>query len=162
VIVFISVCIALAAEIAAALTLAFVHIAFPLTFNGNVSLFLVCAPIAGLLVGLPIWWRFVAKPRHATIGRGIFLGILSGIIAHPLAWLCFMLLSSLLGVDFFPRQPLPDLPSLLQAIIPFSLFSLVYVGWIAVAVGGIAGGLIIALMRRVNQQDDSDESFNII
>jgi hypothetical protein len=154
VVAFISVYIAVVAEIAAALTLAFVHIAFPLTFTGSLSLFFICAPIAGLLVGLPIWWRFIAKPGHATIRRGIFLGILSGLVAHPVAWICFMVLSSLLGLDFTPSQSLPDFLSLLQGVIPFSLFGLVYVGWITVAVGGIAGGLLIVFMRRVSQQDN--------
>ena len=53
--------IVLAAEIAAALSLAFLQIVYPsFSFNGgSLILFLVSVPLVVLLVGLPAWWLFV-------------------------------------------------------------------------------------------------------
>jgi hypothetical protein len=140
--------IVLAAEVAAALSLVFLTIVLPLSYSGNSPLvllglifFLVVVPFVGLLAGLPIWWRFVARPRHITRRRGVFLGMLGGIVAHPLMWICI----------------LPPLGFDLLLVLPFSLLSLIYVGWITAAVGGIAGGLLLhlqgVLMRRMRPQD---------
>jgi hypothetical protein len=169
--------IVLAAEIAAALSLVFVRIIFPLSFNGGgnallvlgVIFFLIIVPLAGLLAGLPTWWLFVARPRHITLRRGILLGMLSGLIAHPLVWICCLLLLSLMDAirlaphlaSNFPSNlpsnlPLEPTSNLLLAL-PLSVLSLILVGWITASVGGIAGGLLVhlqgALMRRMRQQD---------
>ena len=168
--------IVLAAEIAAALSLVFLTIVFPLSFNGNGNLllflglifFLVVVPFAGLLVGLPTWWLFVARPRQLTLRRGIFLGMLSGIVAHPLVWICCWLLLSLLGVINLTLHLIANLPLVLPfdfplvlldlpLVLPFSVLSLILAGWITAAVGGIAGGLLVhlqaVLVRRMRQQD---------
>lgn len=142
----------LAAEIAAALSLVFLTIVTPLSFNGNgygnppllllgVMLFLVVVPFVGLLVGLPTWWRFVARPGHLTRRRGVLLGMLCGIVAHPLVWICL-----LPALGFGPIL-----------VLPVTVLSLIYVGWITAAVGGIAGGVLVhlqaVLTRRMCQQD---------
>jgi hypothetical protein len=144
--------IVLAAEIAAALSLVFLTNVVPLSYNGNgngnppllffgVIFFVVVVPFVGLLVGLPTWWRFVARPRRLTLWRGIVLGMLSGIVAHPLVWI---------GL-------LPALGFGLLLVLPVSVLSLIYVGWITAAVGGIAGGLLVhlqgVLMRRLRLQN---------
>jgi hypothetical protein len=142
--------IVLAAEIAAALSLVFVATVFPLSYNGDgapplvllgLIFFLVVVPFVGLLVGLPTWWRFVARPNQITRRRGVLLGMLSGMVAHPLVWICL----------------LPPLGFGLLLIIPASVLSLIYVGWITAAVGGIAGGVLVhlhgALLRRMRQHD---------
>jgi hypothetical protein len=164
--------IVLAAEIAAALSLVFVTIVLPLSYSGpgnqlllpGVLFFLVVVPFAGLLVGLPTWWLFVAKPRHLTLRRGIVLGMLSGLVAHPLVWIGLLLILALVEVinltpDFMSSLLLllPGLMSSLVLLLPFSLLSLILVGWITAAVGGIAGGLLVhlqaVLMRRMRQHD---------
>jgi hypothetical protein len=69
--------------------------------------------------------------------------MLSGIVAQPLV---------LIGI-------LPSLGFGLLLVLPFSVLSLIYVGWITATVGGIAGGLLVhlqvVLMRRMRQQDGS-------
>lgn len=165
--------IVLAADIAAALSLVFVAMVLPLSFNGpeillivlGLIFFLAVVPVAGLLVGLPMWWLFVARPRRMTRRRGMLLGVLSGLVTHPLVWIgCLLLLSLLNVVNLLPEltstSPLGlpvDLPLVL--VLPLSVLSLILVGWITAAVGGIAGGLLVhlqlALMRRMRkrQQD---------
>lgn len=172
-----SVGIVLASEIAAALSLVFVRVIFPLSFNGSgnallalgVIFFLIIVPLAGLLAGLPTWWLFVARPRHITLRRGIFLGMLSGLVAHPLVWICCLLLLSLVDAislaphltSNFPSNfpsglPLEPSSDLLLAL-PLSVLSLILVGWITASVGGIAGGLLVHLQGaptwRLRQQD---------
>jgi hypothetical protein len=168
--------IVLAADIAAALSLAFASLIFPpLSFAGSGTLllvlgvifFLVVVPVAGLLVGLPTWWLFVARPRQFTRWRGIALGMISGIVAHPLVWIgadfewTLVELSNLTSASTsnLPSSP-PEVfvpPISLFLVLPLSLISLTVVGWITVAVGGIAGGVLIylqvELMRRLRQQD---------
>src|SRR5260221_2790176 len=159
--------IVLAAEIAAALSLVFLTIVLPLSFNGNGNLllflglifFLVVVPIAGLLVGLPTWWLFVARPGHITLRRGIFLGMLSGIVAHPLVWICCLLILPDV-VNLTPHlvsNPPLVLPPNLVLVLPFSVLSLILVGWITTRVCGITWCLLVhlqvVLMRRIRQQD---------
>lgn len=168
--------IVLAADIAAALSLAFASLILPpLSFSGSGTLllvlgvifFLVVVPVAGLLVGLPTWWLFVARPRHFTRQRGIVLGMLSGIVAHPLVWigsvfeLTVVELSNLTSAP--PSSPPSSPPEVfvppisLFLVLPLSLLSLTVVGWITVAIGGIAGGLLVhlqvVLMRRLRPQN---------
>lgn len=131
----------------------------------GVIFFLVVVPLVGLLVGLPTWWLFAAKPRQFTLWRGIFLGIFGGIVAHPLVWICCSLVLSVVDVinltphlmsNFSSNLPV-ILPVDLLLVVPLSVLRIVLVGWITVAIGGIAGGLLVhlqaALMRRVRLQD---------
>jgi hypothetical protein len=169
--------IVLAADIAAALALAFASLIFPLSFSGSGTLllilgvifFLVVVPVAGLLVGLPTWWLFVARPRQFTRRRGIVLGMISGIVAHPLVWIGSVFELTLVELSNLTSAPTSNLPSGLPEVfvppvslflvVPMSVLSLIVVGWITVAVGGIAGGLLVhlqgVLMRRMRQRDGS-------
>lgn len=174
--------IVLAADTAAALSLAFASLILPpLSFSGSGTLllilgvifFLVVVPVAGLLVGLPAWWLFVARPRHFTRQRGIVLGMISGIVAHPLVWIGADFEWTLVELNNLTSAPTSHLPSNLPSslpevfvppvslflVLPLSLLSLTVVGWITVAVGGIAGGLLVhlqgALMQRMRTQEGS-------
>lgn len=140
--------IVLAAEIAAALSLVFLALILPLAYNGNGSpsllvpglVVMLVVPFVGLLVGLPAWWLFVAKPRQLSLRRGVVLGSLCSVVAHPLLWLCIL---TPLGLG-------------LLVVLPASIMSLIVVGWITVAVGAAAGGLLVyfqrELMRRTGPQ----------
>jgi hypothetical protein len=168
--------IVLAADIAAALSLAFASLILPpLSFSGSGTLllilgvifFLVVVPVAGLLVGLPTWWIFVARPRQFTRWRGIVVGMISGIVAHPLVWIGSVFELTLVELSNLTSAPASNLPSnapssvsevfvppvSLFLVLPLSLLSLTVVGWITVAFGGIAGAVLVhlqvVLMRRM-------------
>jgi hypothetical protein len=94
--------------------------------------------------------------------------MLSGVVAHPLVWICCWLLLSLLGVINLTLHLIANLPLVLPfdfplvlldlpLVLPFSVLSLILAGWITAAVGGIAGGLLVhlqaVLVRRMRQQD---------
>lgn len=150
--------IILASEIAVALSFAFLLLFSHLALDENVLLFLVSAPFVSLLIGLPGWRLFMVKSNHITIRRGVFWGLLSGIVTHPLVLICCTTLSSLLGRDFIIHLIVSDPLLEIVLAVDFSVFSLFYVGWITATVGGITGGLLIylqiVLVRRTNQQSN--------
>jgi hypothetical protein len=124
-----------------------------LSFVGSLSPLLVTSPFAGLLVGLPCWWLLIERPKRATIRRGVVLGALSSIVAHPLMWTLLTMLSPILGGGWTTGS---GLLQNIQYVIFFSLMGLIYVGWITAAVGGVAGALLIRLRRVLsdNQKED--------
>jgi hypothetical protein len=114
------------------------------SLDGDSIDLLVCASLAALLAGLPAWWLFIVRPRRATILSGVVVGIGISITAHPFMWMFIIL---------FEEIEEPSWNPLLQLLSSFSLellyteFSLLFVGWITAAIGGVAGGLLIYLQR---------------
>lgn len=149
----------LASEIATILSLTFLFflgsVAFMLTgTSSGLIIYFVAAPLAGLLTGWFFWWLFILKPGHATIGRGVLLGVLSGVTAHPFMWAFASLSLGTVGHPFMPQLP-PALQWVYQSgialrfveILEFTVASLLYVGWITAVVGGVVGGLLIFFQR---------------
>ncbi len=134
----------LASEIAAVLSLAFLSSQglFSLTLTSGEGLYLVAAPLSGLLAGLLNWWLSIVRPRRATVRRGI-----SSVIAHPLMWESVALLSSLTGTNLFGRLLGPGMFLDLPLVLSLSLMSLFYVGWITTLVGGATGGVLMYLQH---------------
>lgn len=150
----------LASEIAAVLSLAFLSSQglFSLTLTSGEGLYLVAAPLSGLLGGLLIWWLSIVRPGRATVRRGVLFGGISSVIAHPLMWEGVALLSSLTGTDLFGRFLGPSMFLDLSLVLSLSLMSLFYVGWITTLVGGATGGVLMYLQHiltlRSRQQGD--------
>lgn len=143
-----SLCIAVGAEIAAALIIMLIQSSF-LFWNSASAIFLVAAPLAALLVGLPGWWLFVVRPRHATMRRGISIGAWGSIIVHPLVWMFIVPVWMLV-----PPGPLLFSISmtLLRAVFTYgaaTFLSLILVGWFTASIGGVVGFLLIYLQRAV-------------
>ncbi|QBD80409.1 hypothetical protein EPA93_32335 [Ktedonosporobacter rubrisoli] len=147
-----SIGIILASEIAAICSIAvlflpsyFQNLARPpfLSFVGSWSPFLVASPLAGLLAGLPCWWLFIEHSKHVIIGRGVAVGVLSSLIAHPLVWTLVALFSPILGGAWGDTALEPNI----QYVLVYSLMSLVYIGWLTATVGGVAGALLVQLRR---------------
>ena len=124
-----------------------------LSFVGSVSPLLVTSPFAGLLVGLPCWWLLIERPKRATIRRGVVLGALSSIVAHPLIWTLVTMLSPILGGGWTTGS---GLLQNIQYVVLFSLVGLIYGGWITAAVGGAAGALLIQLRRVLSDNQKGD------
>jgi hypothetical protein len=103
----------------------------------GVELFYFAAPLAALLVGLPAWWHFVVKPRHATVPRGIVVGMLSSIAAHPVM--------AIVCVSFAPTSG--TLSQWLLYVGLITLGSLIFAGWITIPLGGVMGLLLIYFQR---------------
>lgn len=137
---------ALAAEIAAVLSLTFLgalHLGIPLSGWG---LYLILAPLSGLIVGLFMWWLFIVRLKRVTVGRGVLFGGISSIIAHPFVWGLVVLLA-ILTKDRLGDLAGSSIFGFFQIALPFSLISLFYTGWITTLVGCVAGGLLLYLQR---------------
>jgi hypothetical protein len=139
----------LASEIAAVLSLAFLASQglFSLTLTSGEGSYLVAAPLSGLLAGLLTWWLSMVRPKRATVRRGVLLGAMSSVIAHPLMWKGVALLSTLTGTNLFGRLLGPSMFLDLPLVLSLSLMSLFYVGWITTLVGGATGGVLMYLQR---------------
>lgn len=117
----------------------------------DVGVLYLAASLASLLIGPCLWWRMVIKTDRLSVRRGVTIGILGGIIAHPLTWYLANLFAFLLGQKTIVGlslviNPIQDLVGSLL----LSLVSLLLVGWITVLVGGVAGGLIAWLQSRAH------------
>src|SRR5438874_1603110 len=100
----------------------------------EVGLFYLAAALASLLLGPLFWWCLIIQPRHLTLGRGILVGILGSLVAHPLTWFLAMVVASLRGTNsvlvFLIQSPNP-IGELMESLYT-SLWSLLYVGWIPI------------------------------
>lgn len=112
-------------------------------FNSDFSLLYLAAPAAALLIGIPAWFRFIVKPNRMTIKRGLLVGILSSIAAHPIMWMLFWIPTLFMLQALTP--PLFSFP-LLEII-----FSLIYGGWATTSIGALTGVLLIVLQRTLTR-----------
>src|SRR6266567_6078525 len=78
--------IILASEIAAICSINFIYRGMSTSWQ-SWSTFLIATPLAALLVGLPAWWLYVIQTEYVTIKRGVIIGCLSSIAAHPIMWM---------------------------------------------------------------------------
>lgn len=103
--------------------------------------FYLAAPAAALLVGIPAWYRFVVIPRRVTIGRGIAIGAVGSIIAHPVMWILLAL--------FTPSMA--GLSQIWPLLAVYILYGLILGGWITTPLGVLSGVLLIHLQRRLTR-----------
>jgi hypothetical protein len=112
------------------------------TLSGSASFFYVAAPLAALLVGLPVWYRWIVVAQRATIKRGLLVGAVCSICAHPIMW------ASVLFTQPWSQTGQSPVSLILGA--PFmACFSLIFVGWITTPFGALAGILLICLQRAI-------------
>lgn len=118
----------------------------------DVGPFYCAAALASLLLGPLFWWRFIIRAGHLTLGRGILVGVLVSLVAHPLTW--FLATDTYIAAASLSRRQTDllllilsnPLGQLVQSL-DFSLLSLLYVGWITSLVGGVVGGLLALVQR---------------
>jgi hypothetical protein len=129
-----------AAVVAAASAYVGVHLAVSIP-PADSWLFYLAAPLAALLIAPLFGWLFLLRPNRLTLRRGIVVGVLGSVAAHPFTWYLANLLAYLTGMHtggmgFLVMNPLLDLVGCL-VIAPFSLL---YVGWLTALLGGVMGG----------------------
>ncbi len=102
------------------------------------------AAAAGLL-GAGFWWWIISEPRHPSWPRGVIVGGLTGVLAHPLAfWLTAM--SQLLTVGTSREGLFNDLFIAPMSALLLSFISWTMIGW-STAVAGIVLGVVLALVQ---------------
>lgn len=122
-----------------------------LTFYLPIPVFYLAASMAALLVGIPAWFYFIMTPKCATIRRGLLVGIIGSITAHPIMWMLLCI----------PALFMPQAGALLVLLPLEIVYSLIYGGWATTSIGALAGVLLIHLQRtltRAQQQRVSRET----
>lgn len=108
------------------------------------ELFPAAAALAAFSTTAFLWWLIVVRRERYTLKAGLLAGGLSGLIAHWLCWYllivganaCYWLTGGCLGsLGDLPIDPLNGL----WAALLFSLFSLLFVGWVTVSLGMLVG-----------------------
>ena len=91
----------------------------------------------------------IVKPGRLSLRRGIAVGALAAIIAHPCVWYVALVLAFLTGqptvAGILVNNPLQNV----VAAVFLGTVSLIYTGWLTALVGGAVGG-VIALLQSVS------------
>lgn len=103
------------------------------------GLFAIYAPLAALLAGFPLWWLLIVLPGYATSQRGMLVGILGSVLAHPLMFTMAALTPQASSIS-------PD------SVIPLTIFSLIFLGCLTVPAGAGTGALLIRLQHALIQR----------
>lgn len=106
------------------------------------------APVAAFLVSVPLWLLVILSGK-TTILRGAVVGALTGFLSHPLAWYIASVLMWLSGtVSSMGERTLNPIEAVFGSVI-FSIFSLLFFGWLTVPVGAVVGGVLAAIFNRL-------------
>jgi len=106
----------------------------------------VAAGLAAFITTFTLWWLFVSRPARPSTWRGVVVGGLSGLLAHPVCWyllicLNYVLASLAITPESVGGPPLDPAEGLGGALI-LSLYSLFLFGWITVPAGALTGGIV--------------------
>ena len=95
-----------------------------------------------------VLWRFFCSPdRLISTRRGGLVGVLTGLLAHPVAWYLTIVWSYAIGerssLGDRMMNPLEGVPGCFV----FALWSILLMGWLTVPAGGIAGWMLGRALR---------------
>lgn len=103
------------------------------------GVFAIYAPVSALLAGLPLWWILIVLPGRATYTRGLLVGVLGCVLAHPLVF-------TMAAITPQASSLSPD------KVIPLTIFSLIFLGCITLPAGAGIGVLLIKLQYTLMQR----------
>jgi hypothetical protein len=109
------------------------------------------AALGALVAGLFCCWLLLLRPQRLTLRRGAWAGVVSSVVAHPLAWLFALGVPVLTGGT--TPWGLPPAPSVLTVLLyagGYAVYSLILTGWFTALVGGCAGAgaiVVVALLE---------------
>jgi hypothetical protein len=113
------------------------------------------AVVSSALLSGVLWWRIVVRPQDPGIVRGVVAGLHSGLLIHPLTWfLGFLSLMLVYGaqINQLGKGALIGLLYGIPLSISYTGLGLAAGGWITIAVGALAGGLLGFALRRPRQR----------
>jgi hypothetical protein len=107
---------------------------------------------AAMVTSLIFWRLLVVRCPSPTTARGLWAGLLSGVVAHPVCWYVVLLFWHIRAV-FFSALPRPPERHVLLHVLTvggldmalaliLSCYSLVLYGWITVPAGAILGAWV--------------------
>ena len=120
----------------------------PLDREGGLNVLLYTAPIAAFLTGTFFWWLLITRTKRITIQKGIWVGMLIGLLSHLFAWYFALLVFYVLTVRNVIGTQIHSLQQYLFIGMINSLTSIFIVGWITVPGGGLIGGIMAYLQGK--------------
>lgn len=106
------------------------------------------APVAAFCISFLLWWLVIERSYRISPVKGIIVGALTGVFAHPLAWYLAILYFYVTGArTSLGEETLNPLDGIGASFV-FSGVSLLLTGWLTILAGAIVGGFIAAFESR--------------
>jgi hypothetical protein len=107
----------------------------------------VSSGVAAFGVSLLFWRIFCASDQLISGRRGALVGVLTGGLAHPLAWYLTIVWSYASGAKSSLGDRMLNPLEGLAACFVYAGFSVVLTGWLTVPAGGIVGWVLGKVLR---------------
>jgi len=109
--------------------------------------------LASGLVGGACWWLLVERPRRLTRERGGIVGLLTGLLVHPVTWILVLAVQNLQA----GRWSLSGSRSMISL---FFIWGIGFVGTFTVVVGVVYGLLITVARDRLSEDEVTGRSLS--
>lgn len=135
-----------------------VGMGWPITVPGTVLgppvVFGIPAAVGGLVASPVCWWVVVERSGRAGPLRGAAAGGAAGVLAHPVMWVAFVLV--VFGPALTPGGPVAAPSEVADGVVEgaagfgiLSLLSLLFFGWLTLAIGLVVGAVLGIRRARV-------------
>jgi hypothetical protein len=116
--------------------------------SGDWLILLFATPVSAFLIAAILWTLFITISEKTTVWRGVLIGVLTGILSHPFAWFIasvFLYLTN--AASSLGERTLNPLEAIFGSLL-FSVFSLLFLGWLTIPIGALIGGILAYVSRR--------------
>jgi len=110
--------------------------------NSDWAILMPAAAIATFLVTVMGTWLLLSYLHPVRVWKGIAVGFIAGLLAHPLTWYLTSLYLYLTGATSSLGDSTLNPVEAIGGTLIFSLFSLAFAGWISIPISAITGGLV--------------------
>ncbi|MEZ5466392.1 MAG: hypothetical protein R3F18_01835 [Lysobacterales bacterium] len=110
-------------------------------------MFLIAAPLAAFATAALCWWSLLERPGIHSRKQAAIAGALAGVAAHYPCWWLLMLGNYVFSfvstgtIDTSDAGPIGPLSAFWAAAV-YSMFSLLFVGWVTAPAGAVIGALV--------------------
>lgn len=108
--------------------------------NNSLLWLILTSVVAAFIAGTLLWRKVFDHGRKPTFWRGVGVGVLIVIVAHPLAWYLLFLLLYFSGESGSLEARTVNPLNGLGASLSYTAASLIVFGWATVPLGGAIGG----------------------
>jgi hypothetical protein len=116
--------------------------------NSSWTALMPAAPIATFLAAFLATWLLLTYLRPVTIWKGVGIGVIAGLLAHPFTWYLMSLYLYFSGTTSSLREPTLNPIEALWGSLILSLFSLAIIGWITIPISAVGGALLVYLYKK--------------
>ena len=110
----------------------------------------LAAALASLLLGPFLWWRLISQPCALTLRRGIYCGVLGGLVAIPLTWILVTAFYALTNTDHVASSL--GVVLFVAGLLGLPLISLICLGGFTALIGGVTGAILVVIQGNLPGQ----------